>query len=179
MFKQGHYAQILSLFTITHENHHYQLCYAQRFEPVAEEHSSGLPVAYTTGNMDYQGRFVARITGISHSIHLVPDFSCPMYSAISLYPYERYLVNYDISQNYWWDDREKGMLMTLPDDQLVNWSEQSKSTDSSIASEEEASTMAANEEQASAMLGSEEQPVMIDNGENQGEDEEDAPWYLA
>ncbi|KAI8148529.1 hypothetical protein BJV82DRAFT_663893 [Fennellomyces sp. T-0311] len=138
MFKDNFYAQITPVFAVTHRNDRYNLCYCQRYEPTQVDHTSGLEAVYTTENYDYQGRFVANISGIVRSVHLVPDFSCPTYTAIS---------------------RNKGILIRLADERLIEWSE--VTGDPVIAlTEEEGAT------------------EMILQGPQDTLNDAEAPWYL-
>ncbi|KAI8139644.1 hypothetical protein BJV82DRAFT_581762 [Fennellomyces sp. T-0311] len=123
-FKGGYYGQVLSFFSIAYDGLQYDLCYCQRYDPAFDEHATGLEVVYTTENWDYEGRFVAPVSEIVRSAHIVPDFACPTYSVISKYPYDQYLVNYDASQYHWFEGRDRGILKTVDKEKLVTWNEE-------------------------------------------------------
>ncbi|KAI8137662.1 hypothetical protein BJV82DRAFT_674458 [Fennellomyces sp. T-0311] len=126
LFKEGHYGQVLSFFIVMYKGQKYNLCYCQRYDPAFDEHATGLEVVYTTENWEYEGRFVAPVSEIVRSAHIVPDFAHPTYSAISKYHYDQYLVNYDVSQYHWFEGRDKGILKRLDDSNLVTWSTESE-----------------------------------------------------
>ncbi|KAI8146698.1 hypothetical protein BJV82DRAFT_710764 [Fennellomyces sp. T-0311] len=103
---------------------------------------------------DYQGRFISPISEITGSAHLVPDFTCPTYSAISILPYDSYLVNYDVSQHHWWEGGDNGVLMTMEDSDLVKWGSNSDD-EVAVVADEEASSIEVVEEEGAACVATE------------------------
>lgn len=121
------YGQVQLLFKVVYLVDILELCLAQRFLPIDAPHNTGLEMVRPALESRYSGMIISFVHNIERSVWIVPDFATPknnpasssQATRVSLYFYERYLVNSDSDRFSFINSR--GRISSLDKKEYIGW----------------------------------------------------------